>query len=124
MKKLIKILLIIPLTFATAIILNGQGVAPVADTLATKAQKTEKQTQTQSQEQAGTQNQVREQSGNREQAPGQVKKSSSGEVKQVRSARPNNMSGGARPASVERPSGSRVPKGVGKPGGAKGPGKR
>ena len=115
MKKLIKILLIIPLTFATAIILNAQGVAPVADTLATKGQKTEKQTQTQS----------KEQSGNREQAQGQVKKSNSGEVKQVRSARPgNSMSGGARPASVERPSGSRVPKGVGKPGGAKGPGKR
>jgi predicted Holliday junction resolvase-like endonuclease len=122
MKKLIKILLIIPLTFATAIILNAQGVAPVADTIGTKAQKTEKQTQ--SKEQSGTENQVREQSGNREQAQGQVKKSSSGEVKQVRSARPNSMSGGARPASVERPSGSRVPKGVGKPGGVKGPGKR
>ncbi len=122
MKKLIKILLIIPLTFATAIILNAQGVAPVADTIGTKAQKTEKQTQ--SKEQSGTENQVREQSGNREQAQGQAKKSSSGEVKQVRSARPNSMSGGARPASVERPSGSRVPKGVGKPGGVKGPGKR
>jgi hypothetical protein len=46
-------------------------------------------------------------------------------IKQVRSARPDmSKARGARPPSIERPSGSRIPKGVGRPGGAIKPGKK
>ncbi|MDD3736489.1 MAG: hypothetical protein PHO11_04910, partial [Bacteroidales bacterium] len=46
-------------------------------------------------------------------------------IKKIQGARPDwSKARGARPASVERPSGSRIPKGAGRPGGARGPGKR
>lgn len=46
-------------------------------------------------------------------------------IKQVKSARPDmSKARGARPPSIERPSGSRIPRGVGRPGGAIKPGKK
>lgn len=119
MKDIKHKLLIISLIVFTAGVLNGQNVMGNADTIAVGKQKgdagVQSREQTQTQTQAGVKNQgeVHSQKGN-----------SSG-VKQVKSARPDwSKARGARPASVERPSGSRIPKGAGKPHGAKGPGRK
>ncbi|HOS70978.1 MAG TPA: hypothetical protein PLZ75_00855 [Bacteroidales bacterium] len=46
-------------------------------------------------------------------------------AKKIQGARPDwSKAKGARPASIERPSGSRIPKGAGRPAGARGPGRR
>lgn len=65
------------------------------------------------------------QSGSNTPAKAQSQGTNASGVKKVQSARPDwSKARGARPASVERPSGSAIPRGAGRPGGAKGPGKR
>ena len=103
----------------TTVSLNAQQVPVNADTAAVRAQnagaRVQEREQTQGQEQA--QNQAQTQA--------KVQKGNAYGIKKVNSARPDwSKARGARPPSVERPSGSRVPKGVGRPGGAKGPFKR
>lgn len=116
MIKFTHILLAISIIALSAGTAGAQEVRAGADTTKVKS-RTESQTQAQNreqnQEQAGTQAQERAHGSN---ATG---------IKKVNGARPDwSKARGARPASVERPSGSRIPKGVGKPGGAKGPGRR
>lgn len=109
-------LIICALALFTAGIMSAQELPQPADTT---AQGKELKEQKQNQEQNGTQNQEQEKTQT------QAQKGNSSAVKQVKSARPDwTKVRGARPASVERPSGSKIPKGVGRPGGAKGPGKR
>jgi ribosomal protein L12E/L44/L45/RPP1/RPP2 len=81
--------------------------------------------QTQSQAGAQTQTRAGEQAGSNSQTKVQNQGANASGVKKVQSARPDwSKARGARPASIERPSGSRIPKGAGKPAGAKGPGRR
>lgn len=55
----------------------------------------------------------------------QPRDGSTGTVKKIQGARPDwSRAKGARPASIERPAGSRIPKGAGRPAGARGPGRR
>jgi hypothetical protein len=139
MKKIKYSLLMITVMIVTTGIINAQEVKLKADTataeLLQQKQQVQEQSQSQTQEQdknkegaqnqeqAGSQNQA--QAGTNAQAKAQDQGASATGVKKVQSARPDwSKSRGARPASVERPSGSRIPKGAGKPGGAKGPGKR
>jgi outer membrane biogenesis lipoprotein LolB len=110
MKKITHILLIVSIIALSAGAASAQEVRVSSDTTKVKSQ-TEAQVQTQ--DQVKTQAQVKAQGSN------------TAGIKKVNSARPDwSKARGARPASVERPSGSRIPKGVGKPGGAKGPGRR
>jgi uncharacterized protein YxeA len=119
MKKIKNILLIIPFLMITAGVINGQQVRGNADTMVVRAQNGDAQVQNQDKTQTQTQAQ------NKTQAEAQSQKGNASGVKQVNSARPDwSKARGARPASVERPSGSRVPKGAGKPHGAKGPGRK
>lgn len=116
MKKFTHILLIISIMALSAGAVSAQEVRVSSDTTKVRTQteaQNQSQAQEQNQEQVKTQAQVKAQGSN-----------ASG-IKKITSARPDwSKARGARPASVERPSGSRIPKGVGKPGGAKGPGKR
>jgi hypothetical protein len=134
-------------------VINAQDVKVKPDTATVRAQEREQQVQKQNQNreqaqnqgqeqnqtQAEKQNQGQSQSQNQDQMQNQghdqampttgAKVQNQGTnatgVKKVQSARPDwSKARGARPPSVERPSGSRIPKGAGKPGGAKGPGKR
>ena len=121
MKKIKYILLIFTFLVSTAGVLNGQQVRVNADTSAIRAQQDDEQVQ--KQEKAQTQTQEQTQAQSKTQSKAQSQKGNASGVKQVNSARPDwSKARGARPASVERPSGSRIPKGVGKPHGAKGPG--
>jgi hypothetical protein len=121
MKKIKNILLIFNFLMITAGVLNGQQVRVNADTAAVRKQKGDTDVQTQEQAQVQTQTQAQMQT----QAKAQSQKGNASGVKQVHSARPDwSKARGARPASVERPSGSRIPKGAGKPHGAKGPGRK
>ena len=119
MKSIKNILIIVPLMMLTAGVLNAQEVRMNSDTATVKMQADDNHLQNQEQTQA--QNQTRTQA----EAQGKNQKETASGVKQVRSARPDwSKARGARPASVERPSGSRIPKGVGRPAGAKGPGRK
>jgi len=121
MKKIKYILLIFTFLVSTAGVLNSQQVKVNADTSAVRTQQNEAQVQ--KQENTQTQNQEQTQAQSKTQSRSQSQKGNASGVKQVKSARPDwSKARGARPASVERPSGSRIPKGVGKPHGAKGPG--
>ena len=127
MKKIKNILLIFTFLVSTAGVVNGQQVRLNADSSAVRTQQDDaqmqKQEKTQTQTQAQTQSQA--QSQDKTQSRAQSQKGNATGVKQVHSARPDwSKARGARPASVERPSGSRIPKGVGKPHGANGPGGR
>ncbi len=83
------------------------------------------QTGNQQQTQAQTQANAGNQSGSNNRVKGQNQGVNATGVKKVQSARPDwSKARGARPASVERSSGSAIPRGAGRPGGAKGPGKR
>jgi hypothetical protein len=56
--------------------------------------------------------------------PDKMSGKSEGNVKQVKSARPDmTRTRGARPPDIVRPSGSRIPKGVGRPAGVGRPGR-
>jgi hypothetical protein len=116
MKKFTHIMLFFSVMALSAGAVNAQEVRVSSDTVKVQAQteaQNQAQVQAQNQEQVRTQAQVKAQGSN------------AGGIKKVTSARPDwSKARGARPASVERPSGSRIPKGVGKPGGAKGPGRR
>jgi len=123
-----KLLLTIALMMITASVISAQETNPSSDTTTVTMQQTESQTQTQTQtqarEQKGTANQEQAQTGTNSQARAQNQAANASAVKKVQSARPDwSRARGARPPSVERPSGSRIPKGLGKPAGAKGPGK-
>lgn len=121
MKKIKYILLIFTFIVSTAGVSNGQQVSVDADTSAIRAQQGDEQAQKQEKAQTHAQEQAQAQS--KTQSKSQSQKGNASGVKQVNSARPDwSKARGARPASVERPSGSRIPKGVGKPHGAKGPG--
>ena len=129
MKRMNKLLLTVALMLITASLISAQEANPATDTTAVTVQQTETesqtQTQTQAREQKGNANQEQTQTGKNTQARAQNQSGNASGVKKVQSARPDwTKARGARPPSVERPSGSRIPKGVGKPGGAKGPGKR
>jgi len=132
MKTAKKILMLLIMISVTQFLVNGQTVRVRQDTAAMNRQeerevrehsgageRQDRQNQTRSQNQAGQGGQA----GNGD-TP-QSRQANAGEVKKIRGARPDwSRARGARPASVERPSGSRIPKGAGKPGGAKGPGRR
>lgn len=137
MKRMKKLLLTTAMMLFTASLISAQEMNQGSDTTAVTLQQTDtrsdKQAQEQTQEQ--TQERTREQSGVAEQDQAQTRTNTqagaqnqagnNSGVKKVQSARPDwSKARGARPPSVERPSGSRIPKGVGKPAGAKGPGKR
>jgi uncharacterized protein YxeA len=145
MKRIKTLLLTAALMMITAGITNAQEVQVTPDTARVRAQQGGQQTQEQqgeqtreqarsgeqTQSQAGeqTQTQTRTQAGeqaqNRVQSKGQPQTGNASGVKKVQSARPDwSKARGARPASIERPSGSRIPKGAGRPAGAKGPGRR
>lgn len=129
MKRMNKLLLTGALMLVTASVISAQETNPASDTTIVTLQQagseTQTQTQTQAREQKGTANQEQTQTGTNTQARTQNQAGNASGVKKVQSARPDwSKARGARPPSVERPSGSRIPKGVGKPGGAKGPGKR
>lgn len=119
MKIVKNILLIFTFLMITAGVLSGQQVRVNADTAAVRAQDGKAQVQKQENTQTKTQAQ------NKTKTKAQSQKGNASGVKQVHSARPDwSKAKGARPASVERPSGSRIPKGAGKPHGAKGPGRK
>jgi uncharacterized protein YxeA len=121
MKKVKYILLIFTFLMIAAGVVNGQQVRLNADTSAVRTQQDDAQKQ--KQEKTQTQTQEQTQAQDKTQSKSQSQKGNAAGVKQVNSARPDwSKARGARPASVERPSGSRIPKGVGKPHGAKGPG--
>jgi len=154
MKIIKNILIAALLFFISGSVINAQEVQVNTDTSRVKLQQKEQQQeqqQTQSQEQAGSENrngrqnqtgkenqantEAQNQSGQSAQAGNQSQANSNRQagaqganttgVKKIQSARPDwSKARGARPASVERPSGSRIPKGAGKPAGAKGPGRR
>jgi hypothetical protein len=149
MKRIKTLLLTAALMMITAGITNAQEVQVTPDTARVRAQqggqqaqeqqgeqtreqaRSGEQTQTQAgeqtQSQAGAQAQTRagEQAGSNAQTKVQNQGANASGVKKVQSARPDwSKARGARPASIERPSGSRIPKGAGKPAGAKGPGRR
>jgi uncharacterized protein YxeA len=129
MKKMKILLLTITLILSTVSVISAQQTNPGNDTITVSIQQSESgnqtQTRTQAQEQNRTANQEQAQTGANTQARTQNKAGNASGIKKVQSARPDwSKARGARPPSVERPSGSRIPKGVGKPGGAKGPGKR
>lgn len=101
----------------SAATVNAQEVPVNVDTVAVSAQNAGAQVQ--------NREQVQEQDQTQDQTQAKVQKGNAYGVKKVKSARPDwSKARGARPASVERPSGSRMPKGVGRPGGIKGPGRR
>ncbi len=117
MKSIKNSLIIISLMLLPAGMLRAQEVRVNPDTATVTMQTDENQLQNQAQ----TQDQARTQS----KAQTKSQKGNASGVKQVNSARPDwSKARGARPASVERPSGSRIPKGVGRPGGTKGPGRK
>jgi hypothetical protein len=147
MKRIKTLLLTAALMMITAGITNAQEVQVTPDTARVRAQQGGQQTQEQqgeqtreqarsgeqtqaqageqSREQVRNQTQAGEQAGNNTQAKVQNQGANASGVKKVQSARPDwSKARGARPASIERPSGSRIPKGAGKPAGAKGPGRR
>ena len=113
--------MILSLMLLSTGVVNAQAIGVNSDSTGVRVQKSETQLQNRRQAQDQTQNQ------NMARKEGQLKnqKGNSSGVKQVHGARPDwSKAKGARPASIERPSGSRIPKGVGKPGGAKGVGRR
>ena len=119
MKKIKYILLIFAFLMSTAGVSNGQQAGVGADTSAIRTQQDDGQVQKQDKDQTRTQTQAQD----KNQSGSQSQKGNAYGVKKVNSARPDwSKARGARPASVERPSGSRIAKGVGKPHGAKGPG--
>jgi hypothetical protein len=121
MKNIKNILIILTLLLFSAGVANAQALGLNSDTVKTKTQKGDKQLQSRDQNQIRSQNQEMD----RQKAQARNQKGNATGLKQVSGARPDwSKSRGARPASVERPSGSRIPKGVGRPGGARGPGKR
>jgi hypothetical protein len=121
MKNIKNILIILTLLLSSAGVTNGQALGLNSDTAKVKTQKVDKQLQSRDQDQIRSQNQEME----RQKAQARNQNVNASGVKQVSGARPDwSKSRGARPASVERPSGSRIPKGVGRPGGARGPGRR
>ncbi|HNR40696.1 MAG TPA: hypothetical protein PKL65_00560 [Bacteroidales bacterium] len=139
MKTAKKILMLLITISVTSFLLNGQAVRVHQDTAVMVRQEGQTQEQTGAAERPGRQNQTWSQNhagqdgraGNRTKVSAgnsggsQPREANAGEVKKIRGARPDwSRARGARPASVERPSGSRIPKGAGKPGGAKGPGRR
>lgn len=129
MKRLKILMLTIMITLLSASVISAQETSPGNDTAAVSIQQSESgnqtQTQTQAREQNRTADQEKAQTGTNAQVRAQNKAGNASGIKKVQSARPDwSRARGARPPSVERPSGSRIPKGVGKPGGAKGPGKR
>ena len=150
MKIMKNILAVLVMMAVNSLIINAREVQVIPDTSAVREQNAQKeqvmersgeqqgqnnqagkQNQNQSAGNSGQANQKQNQSANQKkaannsQAKVQGEGSSSSGVKKIQGARPDwSKARGARPASVERPSGSRIPKGAGKPGGAKGPGKR
>ncbi|MDF1558994.1 MAG: hypothetical protein P1P83_02190 [Bacteroidales bacterium] len=145
MNKIKTLLLTAAVIMITAGVINAQEVPVTPDTARALAQQGSQLTQepqgeqsmggeqarTQAGEQAQTQAgekvqiQAGEQAQNRVQSKGQPQSGNASGVKKVQSARPDwSKARGARPASIERPSGSRIPKGAGRPAGAKGPGRR
>lgn len=132
MKKIKTLLLLTALMLFAGGVLYAQEPEGKADTATVKITQQEQmqtkeqaQTQTQAQTRERTQANTGEQAGSNTQAKAQNQGAGTSGVKKVQSARPDwSKARGARPPSVERPSGSRIPKGAGKPGGAKGPGRR
>lgn len=145
MKKIKTLLLTAAVMMITAGIINAQEVPVTPDTARVRAQQSGRQAQEQQGEQARTgehtqtqagdrtraqageqvQTQAGEKAQNHVQIKGQPQSGNASGVKKVQSARPDwSKARGARPASIERPSGSRIPKGAGRPAGAKGPGRR
>lgn len=121
MKNIKIIPMIISLMLLSAGVINAQSIGVNSDTTGVKVQKSNNQLKDKEQAQGQTQNQEM----TRKEGKVKNQKANPSGVKQVRGARPDwSKAKGARPPSVERPSGSRIPKGVGKPGGARGPGKR
>ncbi|MGE5349725.1 MAG: hypothetical protein ACM3NP_10675 [Actinomycetota bacterium] len=122
--KVIKNILTLLTVMAVMTLTSGVIIAQEAnvrkDTAAVRKQ-TEQQTREQTRSQAGNQANT----GNSNSTASKAQGANSGGVKKIQGARPDwSKARGARPASVERPSGSRIPKGAGRPGGAKGPGRR
>jgi len=126
MKIIKNILIAALLVLISPGIINAQEVQVNADTSQVKLQQREQQ---QEQVRSKTQDGQAAQSGSQQQASNNKQSGAQGAntsgVKKIQGARPDwSKARGARPASVERPSGSRIPKGAGKPGGARGPGRR
>lgn len=127
MKNMYKILIFAVLLVFPATLCFSQAVTPLpADTTRSITQSTESQENAQAQNQTRNQNQnqarnqgVEQGQGNQNaNANGNAGAKAAGNVKQVKSARPDwSKAKGARP-NIVRPAGSNIPKGVGKPGGA------
>ncbi len=139
------VMLLTIVSVSSLIMLNAQELKSGHDSVTLQRQQKEQTEQKvpdrlRNRNQAGEESQprLRGQTGDRASASGrqsqtargmrpdsQPEGTTAGSPKKIQGARPDwSKAKGARPASIERPSGSRIPKGAGRPAGVRGPGRR